>query len=364
MMMRMFLAVGILLGVVAALVAWRWKMRSIISPPTGSFAVGTVTLNLEDKAAVPPRTMGVQIWYPAVEGSGSMLHHWIHRWGGNAAVTKAAVADGRHPVLLFFPGWGARVRDNTSLLQDLASHGFAVAGVSYPEGKGLPDRHVPMQFTSDAAYAAGIAQGNRIVQVQAEDASFVLNHLQELDRADPMKLLTGHLDTGKAGALGYSLGGAVAAQAGLTDARFLAVMNLDGWMFGDVATQFFKQPYLVISDGLAQPTAEELASTDAFLRHFSGLRVSDRRQQNAQLAGAGGGYRVTIQGSDHFTFGDGALLMARKPGLIEPRLATTIVAAYAVQFFGKYLQGRPAPLLDGREALFTEAHLETFGAAR
>jgi dienelactone hydrolase len=144
-----------------------------------------------------------------------------------------------------------------------------------------------------------------MVQIESEDGSQVLDALGKMDQADPDGRFTGHLDTKRAGVLGYSLGGSVAAQTALHDPRFLAVMNLDGWMFGDVATQFFSQPYLVISDALAPPTAADLNSPDAFLRNFSSLRARDAKQQTAQLQKSGG-YRLTVAGSSHFSFSDRA----------------------------------------------------------
>jgi pimeloyl-ACP methyl ester carboxylesterase len=336
-MLRFFAAVVLFL--LAVLILWRWRSRS---GEEGRFPVGTVTLHFDLKQANPPRSVTAPTWYPAA-GVGE----------------KVPVADGRFPVLLYFPGWGGKVTDNASALENLARHGFVVVGVSYPEGAGLPDPAVPMQFVPDSAYAAGTAQGNRMVQIEAEDGSQVLDALGELDRADPNDRFTGHLETNRAGVLGYSLGGSVAAQAALHDPRFLAVMNLDGWMFGDVATQFFSQPYLVISDALAPPTEADLNSPDTFLHNFSGLRARDARQQTAQLQKSGG-YRITIAGSSHFSFSDHARANENNAGPIDPSRAMQIVGASAADFFGKFLLNRAATLLDRREIEGPEVKLELF----
>jgi dienelactone hydrolase len=339
--MLRFLAAVILLFL-AALIVWRWRSRP---SEEGRFPVGTVTLHFDLKEANPPRSVTAPTWYPAA-----------------SAGENVPVADGRFPVLLYFPGWGGKVAGNASALENLARHGFVVVGMSYPDGAGLPDPAVPMQFVPDAAYATGTAQGNRMVQIESEDGSQVLDALGKMDQADPDGRFTGHLDTKRAGVLGYSLGGSVAAQTALHDPRFLAVMNLDGWMFGDVATQFFSQPYLVISDALAPPTAADLNSPDAFLRNFSGLRARDAKQQTAQLQKSGG-YRLTVAGSSHFSFSDRATANANNAGPIDPRRAMQIVGDSAADFFGKFLQGRAAPLLEQRQIEAPDVKLEIFPPA-
>jgi predicted dienelactone hydrolase len=302
----------------------------------GKTNISEARLQFDFNKAGTTRSVVADIWYPATKSSG-------------------------YPVLLFFPGWGAKVSINASLLSGLASRGFVVVGVSYPTGPGMPDPAVPMKFAPDEGYASGTAQGNAMVKIEAEDASLVLDKLIALNAGDADKRFAHLMDTKRAGVLGYSLGGSVAAEAAFKDPRFKAVMNLDGWMFGDVATGFFTQPYLVISDDLAPATAEQMASTDAFTRNFARLRDRDKKQQTAQLERSHG-YRVTISGASHFTFSDEAKANEKNAGPIDPKRALTIVGDYAADFFGKYLAARPAPLLDVPETRFPEAKFEAFPA--
>lgn len=285
-------------------------------------------LHFDFAEAKPPRSVVAEVWYPA-----------------------AGEASAKYPVLLYFPGWGAKVSINASLLSKLASKGFVVVGLSYPTGAGLPDPAVPMKFAPDEGYASGTAQGNTMVQIEAEDASLVLDHLRVMADGKTGAPFLRSIDTSRAGVLGYSLGGSVAAEAAFKDPRFKAVLNLDGWMFGDVATGFFTQPYLVISDDLAPATLEQMASTDAFMRNFSQLRDRDKKHQTAQLKRSQG-FRITVSGASHFSFSDEAKANEQNAGPIDPKRALEIVGAYAADFFGKYLEDRAAPLLDGPSALF------------
>jgi predicted dienelactone hydrolase len=306
------------------------------------FPVGTTTQRFDLKQLKLPRTVTAAVWYPATTPG-----------------ENSPVAAGKFSVLLYYPGWGGKVSDNASLLENLARHGFVAVGLSYPDGARLPNPAVPMKFVPDAGYAEGTAQGNRMVQIEAEDGSRVFDALEQMDQTNAGGRFAGHLDTKRAGVLGYSLGGSVAAQTALHDPRFLAVMNLDGWMFGDVATQFFSQPYLVISDVLAAPTDAELASSDVFVRNFSGLRAKDAKHQTAQLERSGG-YRVTIAGSSHFTFSDHAKANQDNAGPVDPKHAMEIVSACAVDFFGKHLDARVAPFLDQGKANGADFKVEKF----
>jgi dienelactone hydrolase len=305
--------------------------------------VKEIDLKIATKNLALPRTIPVHLWIPAHIPFGKESR--------------------RVPLLLFFHGWGGHVAESTSLCAGLAARGFIVAGVSYPEGSGLPDPKIPMQFTSDSAFAAGCAQGNRMVEIQAVDASDVLDALLAPPPPGQAAWSYKHIDPKKIGVLGYSLGGAVSAQTALHDPRVRAVMNLDGWMFGDAVKERFPQPYLVISDGLAPATETEMNSDNQFLRHFARLRASDRLVQNAQLAHSGG-YRVTIAGSDHFTFADQAVKGQPGTGTIDPPRAREIVEAFAADFFAHQLQGRPYSLLAVGLTKFPEAKIESFPSPR
>ncbi len=288
------------------------------------YPIGSSKNQLGFEQLSPPRAIIASTFYPARQEG-----------------PDVPAAEGRFPALLYFPGWGADVNVNTRLVRHLASHGFVVIAVGYPVGAGIPDAKVPMQFGSDDAFAAGTEQGNRMVRIEAEDGSAILS---EIEDGIPLPGLP-HIDLTRVGALGYSLGGSVAAQLVLTDKRVRAVMNLDGWMFGDVATKFFSAPYLVISDDLPPPTTSELASPDAFTRNFATLRARDAKQQTAQLQKSGG-YRVTIVGSSHFTFSDFAKANENHAGPIDPKAALEIVADCAADFFGHCLGGQPSTVLE------------------
>ena len=155
-------------------------------PPTGPHKVErTVRRSFESR---PGRTVAVEVWYPADR------------------------AGGPFPLLLFSPGFGGKPSQYLSQLEDLASHGYVVAGLE----------HSVDALDSFEARAALWAQD-------------ILAAKQEVLRSSMRELIDGH----KIGAFGHSLGGRAAAGACLLDSTILACLNQDG---GNDDVQL-KRPY-------------------------------------------------------------------------------------------------------------------------
>ena len=160
----------------------------------------------------------------------------------------------RFPLLLFAPSWTGRRNQNTVQAEELASHGFIVVGIDHPYCTDLtifPDGRrahstLPefMDWSSDETVAACVRDANAQLSLRTADARFVLDEIERLNRNDPDGLFTGRLDTERVGIFGHSFGGAVAAEACRTDARFKAGANYDGLLFGDVLEQGIGKPFL------------------------------------------------------------------------------------------------------------------------
>ena len=139
----------------------------------------------------------------------------------------------------------------SSLLYEIASRGFVVAALWHPystEVVAFPDGTV---LRINAAGGVGglppaeqSAKLGRLGLVWADDQRFVLDQLAAWNEQHP--LLRGRLDLARVGAFGHSLGGAAAAQAAHVDARIDAAVNMDGAMFGTVATEGSRVPFLLI----------------------------------------------------------------------------------------------------------------------
>src|SRR5262249_19161994 len=146
---------------------------------------------------------------------------------------NAPVADGRHPVVVFSPGFTATFTDYTFLLEDLASRGYLVAAINhtydataveFPDGrleKSLFGSHLTSYTHSDAQTLAFVAA------VRLADIKFVLDTLQRL-AAEGDGPFTGKLDLSRIALAGHSLGGLTTILGLQSDRRFASAVILDG----------------------------------------------------------------------------------------------------------------------------------------
>lgn len=249
-------------------------------------------------------------------------------------------------LLLYMPGFGGRAADNGSLLGALTRRGYAVAALddvafSRPtrvEARADRDARTGGYDASSAeAHAATVDRLDRRVAIAAQQASAALDALAAAHGRDPSGPLRGIRGFDRVGALGFSLGGAIAAEAMTRDARFAAAANIDGWLFGQ-AKAGFSQPYMVFVSSESIPTPERLASRDGGVQAETALMRSDLRLQAALLQG----------GQAHvFFFPDTTHL-----DLAHPRAAPAACATPACRrndaklelldlFFAHHLKGAP-----------------------
>lgn len=359
----------------SATAAWVVQAPSLPAP-TGIFAVGTLVGPLLPQPAHQQQApFAAQVWYPAQpDGAGTALTEtaeiaWrgirFHRRFVTAVVAGAppAVRPGGFPLIVYVPEWGGARTSNTALAQELASQGFVVAAINPVSA---PAAGQGMDFSSAEGYAATLRLAEQLVRAQAHDAIELLDRLQAaLSRAGPLAPLAGKIDLNRVGIFGFSFGGAVAAQAGWTDRRFRAVLDMDGWLFGDAAQAGIAQPFMILSDDTPLPSTADLASPRADIRFTSELTLEDSRRSAAIMARFGG-VRATILGSRHSNFSDQPLIWPIRrmvgAGAVPPEKAFRLVSGYAAAFFRKYLNGEDAPLLRAGAVPPDGARLEHWAA--
>lgn len=298
--------------------------------PDGPYAVGRTGFDWTDPArpeiftADPSdhRRLAVQVWYPAERPKRTrqpgapyltdtaalapmarllklpafMLGHLgLIRTN---AVTDAPAAPGRFPVLIFAHGRGGYAQHNSVQAEYLASHGYivvamaqpyAASGVSFPDGRRLDfdPRMMDRRFI------------DRVIPFLASDAGFVLDRLAGVDASGP---LAGRLDLIRTGMFGLSLGGAVTAQACLTETRIKACLPMDVFM-----------PAAVVKRGLTQPTL--WLSRDADTMRREGWREADVVETQTTMRAAfdrlpGEGWIVRAPGFYHQDFSDMPLFLS------------------------------------------------------
>lgn len=194
----------------------------------GSFGVSYAEVGVIDPFRV--RRLPLSIWYPTTDTDVQPAHYDILPTLTLPAIRvadRAAVASGKHPVVIFSHGSGASRLTYWYLTEMLASHGFVVIA---------PD-HVGNTF-ADLADVEGFV---RTADERPRDVHFILDQLVEADRGgnnatgpELGDLLRGHVDVDHIGIAGHSYGGYTAlATAGGTangdepDPRVKAVAALE-----------------------------------------------------------------------------------------------------------------------------------------
>src|SRR4051794_18582411 len=241
------------------------------------------------------------------------------------------------PVLVFSPGLGVPREQYTSLCTELASRGIVVVALSAPYESAptvlAGGRVVGQTVHPDVMGPPPHPELQRLIDVRAADASFVLDRLAALATDNRRSPLSGHLDLRHVGIIGHSLGGATAVQVMAADPRFKVGVNLDGKLFGAQPDAHLRQPLLWVQSDDAR-TREYTQGRDRLL---AGLRE--------------GGDVVTVRGSVHMSFSDapsywtpaGRHLLGKAAGTGSVALAEmTRTTADAIEAFAAPALGIPS----------------------
>lgn len=316
-------------GLALALGASVWlrdRLHRLDAAPPGPYAVATATLHV----AVSSGARVVRVVHPRVRTSSP-----------------------RFPLVLFAPGWGGESGQSQSLLEALASHGYVLVAfddvaLDPPEPGASAAREAARtavaDWTSEAALLRTRAVGDVRVQLEVDKARQVLDALTALHARGVAALA--QLDLSRVGILGFSFGGAVAAEATLADPRIRAAVNLDGWLFGEAVTRAVTKPYLLVTSEEAFPEEAALHAADDETRLTAAWCLRDRAL-HARMLGQPSFAWWLLEGAEHGDFTD---------ALLSPRLAQRLsrgasarmaqrraLEALLVAFFGHALSDQPEP---------------------
>ena len=145
------------------------------------------------------------------------------------AVSDAAPAGRQRslPLVVLSPGFTNPRAALTALAEDLASHGYVVAGIDHAYesfGTAFPDGRVITCLAREAP-RRGKGFWEKVVAGRAADASFVAGELTGAHPAWPGAAL---IDPSRMAMAGHSAGGAAAIPAMLADSRIRAGIDMDG----------------------------------------------------------------------------------------------------------------------------------------
>jgi len=374
------LLVLVLIGLLGVVVHFGDHREVVLPRPTGPYSVGRTLFDWTDPKRDDPysaaigehRELMVWLWYPATVSPQSKPAEYIPAaWASQLpwrpvtlpgrirvhAVADAPLAASQqpYPVLVFSTGVGNLPSDDTSLIEDIVSHGYVVLGItntySAPavrfSGGRVADLLAAASFPRGPRQAIQSA-GNRMVKVWAADIGFAIDNLAGMD-SNPKSRFYGHLDLGRIGLFGQAFGGAASAEACSTDPRCKAAADIDGNLFGNVLKEGIRQPFLfVLSDWTLRAPWLQRTLAGVSVRRFHQQQTLLTQQMQDACGRSVHCWETHIPGTHPFNFTDLAVLYSpgmKMMGYLGPvggAQGLTETSSCVRTFFDKMLNGQPA----------------------
>jgi predicted dienelactone hydrolase len=384
--------------------------------PTGSHAVGIQYFHLMDESRIDPfldgstkkRELMVKVYYPALPDDTKPFSNYF----GNSpkliqsfaafynmpdfafdhlnlvrtnAKENLQLSDQQqsYPVILFSHGAGTTMEVQTSQSEDLASHGYIVVNIDHTYASAataFPNQIVShKEATTDfnTPEPAGI-----ITQIMADDSKFVIDTLEGMNDGTIESIFQGRLNLEEIGAIGHSVGGAVAYHLAIKESRVKAAINLDGVVYITPGNPKNVAPFLMLASDPFYTQAlrsrrplmkmfeemDEIEQKIAIEIHGS-QEVYAEAYNKAEQNMIGlidvltlSGNLFTIRGSDHMKFTDIGLFIGVRPlrelvgirGETDPTRCLEITKAVTLAFFDQHLKGGPGDSLDAQVQKFPE----------
>ena len=336
--------------------------------PTGGCPVGTTSLWLRDTSRPDPWAAGVNVrelmvslWYPATPLDGRRASYMTPAESelqltsrgltgvppGVLSTTRTnAVSDAKPaglqrslPLIVLSPGFTNSRSALTALAEDLASHGYVVAGIDHTYesfATAFPDGRVTTCLAREARRTGnGFWEKEKVVTGRAADVCFVLNELTGTHPAWPG---AGLIDPARIAMAGHSIGGAAAIAAMLADSRVLAGIDLDGATAAPIPDEGLSGAFLFLGkqSNYTPGTPGKKSAVITWERDWKLLTGWKRW--------------LVVAGAIHASFTDLALL-ADQVGIdvgaaLPGARSLDITRVYVRAFFDQHLRSKPEALLD------------------
>jgi dienelactone hydrolase len=307
-------------------------------------------------AGVTARELMISLWYPAASSDGPRARYMTPAESGLQLTSRSitgvppdalstvqtnAVSDATPagpqrglPLVVLSPGFTNSRSVLTALAEDLASHGYVVAGIDHTYesfATAFPDGRVTTCLARETR-RSGQGFWEKLVAGRAADVRFVLNELTGAHPAWPGAAL---IDPSRIAMAGHSAGGAAAIPALLADSRIRAGIDLDGATHAPIPDHGLSRPFLFLGKQ-SNYTPGSGGAVTTWERDW-GLLTGWKRW-------------LVVAGAIHASFTDLGLLADQTgvdvgAGLPGAR-ALDITRAYVRAFFDQHLRSRPQALLD------------------
>ncbi|WP_217594730.1 dienelactone hydrolase [Cohnella sp. GbtcB17] len=380
--------------------------------PTGDFKVGTLTFHLVDsnreetfgEGTEGKRELMVQVWYPAQAGSGKyasfipnprILRYMAANYGlpgfifqhlkyvSSHSYSDAEVASTQasFPLILANPGFGSSRFLHTSQAENLASHGYIVAGIDhtyntfateFPDGR-ITTSTTNDLFSPDHDYRTENGNRDKLGKVLTDDVAFALDQFERIQSGQIPSRLKGRIDLGHVGTFGHSIGGATAFDAAY-DPRIAAGIDLDGGLYRLHDRAGLRKPFLFMNSETGFETLKKVMDnyvySDAELKRMGNTRAwmdqvtGDKKMELERMrdTSTAGGQFLYIDNAEHLNFTDVAFISPvfkwlGVTGKMDSARANAAINGYMLDFFDMYLKNQRGRTLEGPDSLYPEVKI-------
>ena len=371
------------LSACAALVSVLIPLENV-AKPTGEYQVGTQVIHMVDndrsawygQESSNPREIMVRVWYPAQPQEGDLKAPYVYNEkligdmvsegfgipkylmknlrniNGNSW-SEAQPVNEKFPVIIFSHGIGGLKTQNTTQMEEMASHGYVVfscdhaydAGVSIFPGDRIifGKTNIPDNLTKEEKWNMRRAQ----LDYRAADIQFLLD---EMDRENFLSVaLKNSLDLEHIGVFGHSFGGGTSVVVASVDERIDACFGLDAW--------FLPVPSNVLNSDLNKPFIH--LGQVRWKEEDNYLKLDTLAANNSAWS-----LRLDVQGATHYDFTDfsqfSKLTKKYGSGMIAPPRIRKITNSAIREFFDHYLKNGPALALETYEKLYPELIIKRY----
>lgn len=374
---------------------------------SGSHSVGFTYFHFVDESRDEPfiadsmlsRELMVKVYYPALDnkkepysayfnGSAGLLTQFAKFYGlpdfffSHLALVRTYTKENlpisdqqqNYPVILLSHGAGTSMEVQTSLATELASHGYIVATIDHPYVSAatiFPNRIVSAR---EATVNFDVSEpAVPITQIMADDASFVIDMLEDLNTGATSSIFQRRLDLNRIGIIGHSVGGAVAYNLAINEPRIKAAINIDGVVYITPSANTEIAPFLMLAND--QGHIQSIQNREPLMQNLEEMTEWDQ-EQTLSIYGSREAYQTTydealrnvigltsvlessndlftIEGCDHMKFIDIGLFFGLKQirelmqisGNTDPLQCMETTNALAVAYFDQYLKGESEEIL-------------------
>jgi len=310
---------------------------------TGQYKVGRTAYEWVDQSrdekfasiAGLKRDLMVNIWFPAEPAKYAKIapymgdsvswtivtnHPELESQVKARAYMTNAVASGQpsYPVIIFDPDNTIPIFAYSSIIEELASHGYIVVGMSHPYDTVViryPDGRIVLEGSNGQGVPSSM-DDSYVRTTLIQDVHFVLTQLQNLNEKDPD--FKGRLDLTKIAVMGHSYGGLIAQLSATAESKIVAGVSLENDPV-TTSVQPTTKPFLYM--GLGAAPKPEQQTKDSYWVYSN------------QLQPGNFGDFAWLQFHGSLPNNDGVL------GNIDPASAIEITNNYLLAFFNHYLAG-------------------------